>query len=417
MSPSSARNLQGTREATLSRKDWLVLPAVGVLAIVLLGICSELIAKWALPASSQGLSDCFAKDDPTGNATAKPNSVCSEQIAESPYIAEYRFDRYGHRAGMQLLSKAPDTYRIVMIGSSFAMGLFVPREMTFAALLPAELSKLTSRKIELYNEATGGKYRGGPFPTPGPPIQFNEALSADPDMILWIVTSNDFVTASPDIPAPQVASEVVHESDNQSTAASSFWSRSNLLAESEVLTDKIRNRFDQTRVALLLKHLMLESETQDQYVTSYLKNEDDAGFLRSEPGEKWQRLRQQFEMDAAEYERQAKAAGVPLVVVFVPNRAQAAMISMGRWPTGYDPYELDKELRKIIESNGGTYIDVLDDYRTVPDPEQNYFPVDGHPNSNGHAMITRFLTRELTSGAVPALRVTSSQQMTMAQER
>lgn len=90
--------------------------------------------------------------------------------------------------------------------------------------------------------------------------------------------------------------------------------------------------------------------------------------------------------------------------VYVPNRAQAAMISMGKWAAGYDPYKFGEELRAIITRHGGTYIDILPGFRSLPNPGQYYFPVDGHPDARGHAIISGFLAREITSGAVPALK-------------
>ena len=85
------------------------------------------------------------------------------------------------------------------------------------------------------------------------------------------------------------------------------------------------------------------------------------------------------------------------------------MISMGQWPSGYDPYNIDKELRGIITAHGGIYIDILPEFRTLPNPEQYYYPVDGHPDARGHAIIAKFMARELTSGSVPALRVSPQQ--------
>jgi hypothetical protein len=92
-----------------------------------------------------------------------------------------------------------------------------------------------------------------------------------------------------------------------------------------------------------------------------------------------------------------------MVTVLIPNRAQTAMISMGKWPAGFDPYELDNELRKIVESHGGTYITILPDYRDIPNPEHGFVPVDGHPNPEGHALIASLLARKLTSDVLPAL--------------
>jgi len=108
---------------------------------------------------------------------------------------------------------------------------------------------------------------------------------------------------------------------------------------------------------------------------------------------------------------------VPLVVVLVPNRPQAAMISMGEWPAGYDPYKLDDELRSIVTSHGGTYIDILPEYRNMPNPEQHYFPVEGHLDADGHGIVSEILARELTSGAIPALKVAAQPQVAQEQGR
>ena len=153
------------KEPNSRRRDWVLLPAVSLLTICLLAVSAELLSRWLYPVTQVGFQNCFATNDPTGDAAVKPNSVCWEQTAESTLKVEYRFNRRGHRAGAELSPKPPGTYRIVLIGSSLTQGLFVPREKTFAALLPEELSMETGRKVEVYNEATGGKFRGGPFPT------------------------------------------------------------------------------------------------------------------------------------------------------------------------------------------------------------------------------------------------------------
>ena len=131
----------------------------------------------------------------------------------------------------------------------------------------------------------------------------------------------------------------------------------------------------------------------------------EAEYLRVEPSEPWKERLKLFESFAADIEGRAKVAGVPLVAVLLPYRAQVAMISVGKWPAGYDPYKLDEELRSIIVSHGGSYVDILPDFRGIPDPEQYYYPVDGHPNAEGHRIISGLLAKALTSGAVPSLSV------------
>jgi hypothetical protein len=419
MSPPSASDPENKNETKLPRRDWILLPLIGFFTLLFLAVSTELLARWLFPASEVGFERCFASDDPSGTAPVNPNSFCIEQIAESRLPVEYRFDSHGHRADTELGPKPPGTYRIVMIGSSMAMGLFVPEDRSFAARLPKELSQRTGRKIELYNEATGGKFRGGPFPLQGSARNFKEVLAANPDMILWVITPMDIENAdsASTTPLQQGTMGGTLTSEKEAPRFANICGKLNDAISKGTLGRKLLDRWQESRTSLVLKHFLLGAESQDQYVTSYLKNEDDAGFLRTESNSKWQHLVEVFQGDAEQFEQQAKAAGVPFVAVLVPNRAQAAMISMGEWPRGYDPYKLDAELRSTVDARGGIYIDILSSFQKIPSPEQYYFPVDGHLNVDGHAVLSNLLSERLTDGIVPALRADPQQQIASEQRR
>ena len=156
-----------------------------------------------------------------------------------------------------------------------------------------------------------------------------------------------------------------------------------------------------------MKHLLIASESRDEYIKSYLKNGDNANFLKTESDSKWQMQLQYFDTELTEIVGLANNSRVPLVAVVVPNRPQAAMLSNGDWPAGYDPFKLEDEVRDSIVNHGGRFIDILGDYRRIPSPERHYFPVDGHPDVDGHAIISRLLVKELTSGAVPELKAST----------
>jgi len=402
------------------RRDWVLLTAVSLLTICLLAVSAELLSRWFYPVTESGLQNCFATNDPTGDAAVKPNSVCSEQTAESTFKAEYRFNSRGHRAGTELSPKPPGTYRIVLIGSSMAQGLFVPREKTFAALLPEELSMETGRKVEVYNEATGGKFRGGPYPTQNSAQHFDQVLAAQPDLILWVITPTDVMNAESKEVGDATDTGTNQEAPRSSAESGkpqSFWNKITASIMKGTFRERLKSRWEDTRTSIVLKHLLIASESQDQYITSYLRNGDNANFLKTESDPKWQMQLQYFNAELAEIEGLAKNAGVPLVAVLVPNRPQAAMLSNSDWPAGYDPFKLEGEVRDSIVNHGGRFIDILPDFRLVPNPERNYFPVDGHPNADGHAIISRFLAKELSSGAVPALRAAAQPRNAMAQGR
>jgi len=381
----------------------VLLPVVALTTILLIAVSTELTARALFPASEVGFDNCFVSDDLSGNASVKPDSVCSERIPESRYSAEYRFNHQGNRDDANLEPKQPGSYRIVMIGSSFAMGLFVPRDMTFAALLPAQLSQRTDRKVELYNQAYGGKYRGGPFPVESSVQRFNQVLSAQPDMILWIITPMDIENseseASDSAPAQKSLSQL-----NELKSSRSAWGKLWNALRQGTLADKLKSRWEDTSTSLMVKHFLIANQSQGQYTESYLKNDTDAQFLKTQPSANWLHYMRTFQTQAAEFEKLANSAGIPFVAVLLPNRAQAAMLSMGSWPQGYDPCKLDDELRRIIVSDDGIYVDILPNFRSVPSAEQYYFPVDGHLDADGHAMVSRMLAKELTSGVVPSLR-------------
>jgi hypothetical protein len=287
-----------------------------------------------------------------------------------------------------------------MVGSSIAMGLGVSADESFAFRLPAKLSQRDGRRIELYNE--GVIANGG---TPHSlAARFDEVLAAKPDLILWILSPLDIrrsVTVAP------IADDT--GASRSLNLATRGWQRIKSSFATKLFEVKLPAFFARTQTAFLLQHFLYES--QSQYVKSALmRDNDELGFLRVEQSTSWKKRMRLLNSDTTDIEAFARTAGVPLVVVLVPDRAPAAMISMGEWPAGYDPYKLDNELRSIIVSHGGIYLDILPSFRTIPNPEQYYFPVDGHPNAGGHAIIADLLAKALTNGSVPALRAASPTQ-------
>jgi hypothetical protein len=400
MTRSSANESGGVTEAKLPGRDWILLPMISLLTICILAGSTELIARRMFRVSNTGMRECLRPYDPWIGTLGVPNATCSEKRAESPIVVEYKFDSCGHRAGMECGPKPPGTYRIVLIGSSIAFGSGVPREMTFAALLPEELSQRTGRRVELYNEGLG-------FGSTPEIIahNFDAVLSEDPDLILWILGPIDFMAPPPVAHGsglPGAAKDGFMAAGGGEGRFAKVWRHLKEAIATRSLPLRVWNTWDDTRTSIMLQHLMYRD--QSQYVNSYLKRGYTAGFLSADPSVQWQTNLRQFDMSAGDLEGRAKAAHIPMAVALVPNRAQAIMLSTGKWPNGYDPYEIGNELHQIIASHGGTPIDILSDFRGVPNPEQDYFLVDGHPNADGHAIIAEVLAKELTSGTIPALK-------------
>lgn len=403
MTQLNIRKPENTAEEKLHWRDWVLLPMLSLLTISLLVVPTELIARRMFPDVSSTMQNCLIVNDYSTGVRGIPNSACWGGVRESGPV-EYRFNACGHRAGMNCGPKPPDTYRIVMVGTSTVMGWSVPREKTFAALLPTELSQRTGRKVELYNE---GLLWESPL---GIILRFNEVLAAKPDMILWVLSPMEPESASiawprPDeMPKPATKGIPVSKPKN---IPAKVLNRVKVDLATKSIPDALRDLWTEsqmhfmTRGRYMLLHFLYASQSQG--VKSALRG-TEAEYLTAEPSPKSRDALQVFDRYTAEIGARAKAANVPLVVVLVPSRAQAAMISIGEWPAGLDPYREDNELHSIITNRGGTYIDILPDFRTIPNPEQHYFPIDEHPDAQGHAMISGLLAKELTSGAIPALR-------------
>jgi hypothetical protein len=415
MTSSSAGTPDEMKEAKLPRRDWILLPLISLLTIASFAGATEMIARLMFSHSATSLYDCLVLSDPTTGTRGIPGCTCWEKIEENQPV-EYRLNSSGYRAGMEFGPKSADTYRIVMVGSSFAMGYRVEREKTFGALLPPELSQRAGRKTELYNEAMGGS-GGSPRSVS---LRFNDALGAKPDMILWIITPWDIAhvsTIMPDKVMP--VSHAVAMGTTKRLIAEALAKKSVpevMRALSDVPLNVLRNRWEATRSSFLLQHFL--NEGPSQYLKSYLMQPDSSsGFLRAEPSAQWQSWLRQTDVYAADLAARAKAAGVPLVAALVPDRAEATMISMGEWPGGIDPYKLGNELRAIVVSRAGIYIDILPGYRSIPNPEEYYFAVDGHPTADGQKIISGLIAEALTGGAVRALSIATRPQAATARAR
>ena len=408
MTPRNENDCASPEEAKLPRRDWFLLPLISLATICLLAVLTDFVSRVEFGEGNgkTGFSDCMVSD-PTTGVRAIPNIVCWERGYEGE-LTEYRFNSCGYRADFECGPKAPGTYRIVMIGSSFVMGDRVASNKTLATLLPAELSRQTRRKIELYNE---GMLWGTPHSVS---LRFDKVLATQPDMILWPIGPWDIQNASVVLPYSKSSFD---KKDAQQLSSMSFADRIRFSIGS-FTRDKVPPSVsaDVARIRLALQHFLYES--QSQYVKSYLlSGADQTEFLQAQPDAEWKAQMEKLDGYAADMENRSRAAGVTFVVALIPNRAQAAMLSMGEWPAGYDPYRLDDELRTIVSSHGGTYVDILPGFRDIPNPEQYYLPVDGHQDARGHAIISGLLANALTGGAVPALKAANQPRAGSAKDR
>lgn len=384
-------------------RDWILLPLIALLTICIILISTELIARRTFTGSSDELERCHTFRDPVSGIGRVSSCTYWEKAFEAP-PTQYRINSSGFRSDVEFGAKSSGTFRIVLVGSSVGFGASTREENTFAATLPAELSKRTGHPVELYNESIPG--------IPGLPqsiaLRFKEILATKPDLVLWEVGRWDVKETLTNLPAIEASEEEPQTRPGETwlrvkdnvTTLDTIGVATDLKDMGRSFLVSMKSSFHNSRTAFMLQHFLYESPSI--YVKYSLGGPDEfAGYLRATLSPEWKARLRAFDKDVASIQAQAAAAGVPLAVVLIPSLPQADMISMGEWPAGSDPYKLDDEIHSIVVSHGATYVDIFPGFRTIPDPAQYYLPVDGHPNARGHAIISRLLTDGLMKSVMP----------------
>jgi len=375
---SAAAEQKATR---LPRRDWILLPAIGLIAVLSVAGVTEFVAQRKFPKRSGG-PVCMVFHDPAVGPHGIPNCRVMVQVPETE-LTEYRFNNCGFRTDLPCGPKPPGTFRIVMIGTSMAGGWNVPVEKTFANILPERLSQITGRNIQLYNESF--PYRYPDFTAQ----HFDEVLKAQPDMILWALNAGDFQRQE------AAAKPQSHAEGQMGFQQKILRDWKDALAKGSV-SQTVSNLFTHTRTYNLLSNFIYASPSQ--YLNVALADPDRLnGYLKTHPSELWQQRYKDFDDDFSRVAAQAQAAHVPLVVTLLPEHTEAAMIALGTPPAGYDPTLIDSRTRSIVTGHGVAYVAVIPELRNYPNPQLGYYATEGHPNARGHAMFADILAKKLTS--------------------
>ena len=384
---------------SLPARDRFLLPLLVLTTVVVLAGASEWFSRQVFSASKTTTLPCLVLDDPHSGVHAIPNTLCSQKCYESA-LTSFRFNDCGHRTNLPCTPAPPGTFRIVLLGSSLAEGMWVPVEQTFAARLPEQISQLTGRKVDLYNEAMQ-------WGTPrSVDLRLGEVFPAKPSMVLWAVTPFDIENVRlrlPYIPGKQEeddgekAATVVQQAAPAGLAArvqTAYRKYGSPVGFFEAMWNRAIDPLRDTRTAFVLQHLMFTN--QQQFMKQTLAQGKSADFLKQETPEAWQQHLGYFDQYLADVASQLQARKIPLVIVLLPNRPQAVMLSKAEWPAGYDPTRLGAEIQAIARKHGVTYINILPDFHHVRDPDQYFYPVDGHMNAAGHALLAGMLAKELS---------------------
>jgi len=342
---------QAAAKQALPRRDLWLLPLIALLTVLALSAAAEVAARIGWP--EQKDNSCKVPD-PVLGYRFKPGCVSTMKAAEGPWFTN-AYNACGYRSAQPCIPAPAGTHRIVLVGSSMAEGYLVPYQDTIGRRLAQDLTERCSAPVEVQN--LGGL---GYFAEPRLLARLEEGLKLHADTVLLVVTPFDLETGIMEEDAKPAATQ----------AERPLLSRARLFIA-----------LKESRAFVVAQHFRFRDPAV--YLPLYLSYGDKADFLRPPFTPAWQERLRRFDSLMTEAIDRTRAAGVPLVVAFVPQEAELLLMAKKSLPSGVDPYALPRALADIATRHNANFIDTSAMLKTLSSPEQLYYQVDGHLSGSG----------------------------------
>jgi hypothetical protein len=352
----------------LPRRDLVILPLLSFLTVALMLGGAEIATRLVMPEKS--VDECLAPDPVLGHRPL-PDCVSHTKSAEGEWV-ENRYNDCGYRADSSCRPLPDGAPRLAVLGSSMAWGLNVPTHETWYVRLADTLSRSCEQRVDVQNLS-------GVFNLTQIAARVPEALALKPAAALMIITpfdlegipSGPFVpgVADPERPQPQGLR-------------------------------KLQVEIVSARAVVAAQHLIFRQPST--YVPLYLRYGDKADFLRPPFSPAWRQRLAYTDQALGYMAGQFHDAGVPFVVVFVPQEAQADIVATKQRIPGIDPYAFGAALGAIARRHGIVYNDLTPRFSQIADAPDYYLNVDAHMNGRGNALEAEGAYQALTGeGGVP----------------
>jgi hypothetical protein len=367
--------------ATFPRRDFILIPGIFVLTWMLIVLAGEVIARVVVP--DQQLDSCHITEDTGGRF--EPNCRSRIKIVESGWV-DNRYNECGYRSAYSCKTRAPDALRVAVLGTSISRGLWVGYDQSFAGRVERELTTACGRPVDLQNVSQADSILVTADDVV--PIWHHvadrvpEALDLHPEALVLAMAPFDIAdyTALPGDAAAAADPEPARSL------------RQELFRLVKTAKDALAN---DSRVVLLARHFAYRDT--DRYVLHELGQGDSTAYLKAPFSANWLLRLKVADATIGRIAAQARAAGVPLIVVLMPSRTQAALSAADADRHGADPFALGLALAPIVQAHGGRFIDMTKIVGAVKDPAELYFEIDGHPNAAGHAALAGAVEAALLS--------------------
>nr|WP_294501296.1 hypothetical protein [uncultured Rhodopila sp.] len=335
----------------LPRRDYVLLPLIFLGTMLLLLAAGEITVR-LIYVQDDAAEPC---EYVTGSgARYHPSCVSHTKVWEGPWITQ-RFNECGYRTAESCAVRPPGALRVVVMGSSTARGALVNYSDSFAARASAYLSARCGELVDFQNLGTE--------PTDVNQIdrRIPEALALKPSAIVMTIGPYD----------------LIHLKDPPPAAVRPAPERLNLRSAVYLLRD--------SRLFLLMQYYLYRDPAFQ--IRAFLLNGDPADYVREPLSSVWQhRVNDAGEL-LHRISSETAPAGVPVLLVYIPERAQAALATLKSKPSGVDPFVLGSSLQVAASKAGVQFFDATRDFAAAPDFQSLFYLTDGHPRDGGHAAL------------------------------
>jgi hypothetical protein len=355
-----------------SRRDWCLLPLIGLATVGLLLTTGELVARRIWYEKRE--FTCVVRDHPAFSLF-RPNCTQTEKWFETAPIEE-TYNDCGYRTAEPCGRVAPGELRGVVLGTSIAAGYMVDYKQSFAALSTQSLKQACARPVDLQNlgivSETG-------YLEPMMAERMRDVGRLKPDVIILVLSTFDFThRMDPVMPAP---------SRPPPGGAVGF-----LLGARDWLEHYIQYR---SHLFAVVRALAFHSSSF--FLKSKLANQDDYGFMNAPNSAPWRRREAELDRLVGAVASEARSLPAPLLLMYVPSEPETRL-APGQTLVRH-PQVLEDDLTLIARKYGATMVPVPDELRRHADAPDLYYHSDGHPAAGAHAIMAKVLTRSILSDA------------------
>jgi len=337
----------------LKRRDVWLLPLIffGTLALLMIG--GEVAARVVYP-QDDAAEPCELRT--AEGARYRPFCVSHTKEWEGPRITQ-RFNDCGYRSKESCKPRPPGALRVVVVGSSTARGALVNYPESFAARASAFLTERCGGLVDFQNLGTE------PPDVNRIDRRMKEVKALRPAAIVMTIGPYDLIHL---MDPPRPPGQSIPPEDQQINLR---W-----------FVDRLR----ESRLFLLMQYYLYRDPAFQ--IRAFLLNGDPADYVREPLSPVWQKRVDDF---GDLLGRITALADVPLLVVYIPERAQAALAKEAQHPPGVDPFVLQRALRRTAGAHGAKLLDSTPDFARAADFEGLFYLTDGHPREGGHAAIAK----------------------------